>query len=116
MENELNDMRSRNVLNKCQKSMHKKYRVLNKELVALKEESVRILLCGIGDQKILDRIQAHFEKMMQFFNDQLEQINWTDDSTWSPRYRTLVLEYLMKLFERNILRMDKWIDWIVDSK
>lgn len=116
MENELNNMRSHNVLNKCQRSMHKKYGVLNRELIELKDESVRILLCGVGDQKILDHVQTHFEKIIQFFNDQLEQINLTDDSTWSPRYRTHVLEYLMKLFERNTLRMDKWIDWIVDTK
>lgn len=118
LENELHDMRPRKNLNSDsdKKFLNKTYNILNSELVALKEETVRMLMCGVGDREIADRVADHLDKVSRFFSDQLHKIDWAEESTLSPQCAALVLEHLKKLFEQNLSQMEVWIDWIIESK
>lgn len=88
---------------------------MNKEYIALKEESMQVLICNVDGQKFANRVQKHLEKVLQFFDCNLSHII-SKDSPWPLQQKTILLEHLKKLFIRNVSQMDKWIDLIVKSK
>lgn len=96
------------------KMIDKEFNMLNKESAELKIESERILLCGVGDQDIVNRVQAHLNKIKQFFQQQVSQINTTNSNSMPLEQKTFLLEHLETLFILTNYRMDKWLDLLID--
>lgn len=88
------------------------HRILNKEMNALREESVFIFVSGKGDIGIANRTQAYLDKVKTIFCCQLSRINAMD---LTQQDKTLLLEHLKKLFERNVCRMDEWINLVIEA-
>lgn len=115
IEDEQKGRRSQKQLTDYGKILDKEYNVLNKEFILVKEESVKILLCGIGEQDIINRVQLHLNNVLHFFDRHLSSIELMY-SSWSLRYKTLVLEHLKKLFIKSVSRFEKWLDFVVKMK
>eukprot|EP00102_Acyrthosiphon_pisum_P014794 XP_008185038.2 PREDICTED: uncharacterized protein LOC103309974 [Acyrthosiphon pisum] len=96
----------------------KEYKTVEKEFIALRVDSVRMLSCS--DQQtddgwilIADRVQEYLIRVREFFNSKLSHIN-SMESTWTLRRRTLALEALKKLYTHDVSRMDDWIESVVE--
>eukprot|EP00102_Acyrthosiphon_pisum_P019027 XP_016656237.1 PREDICTED: uncharacterized protein LOC107882428 [Acyrthosiphon pisum] len=96
----------------------KEYKTVEKEFVALRVDSMRMLSCS--DQQtddgwilIADRVQEYLTKVREFFDSKLSHIN-SMESTWTLRRRTLALEVLKKMYAHDVSRMDDWIDSVVE--
>jgi len=97
----------------------REYNKFERELIALRVDSVRMLSCS-GDRQtddgwglIADRVQEYLSRVREFFDSKLSHVN-SIESTWTLRRRNLALEVLKKLYTREMSRMDDWIETVVE--
>lgn len=106
--------REKRIFRKC---LDKEYNILIEKLNALKEESLWVLHCNIGNMNIGNEIEEHLKKMALFFHQRLSTIKSNDSSVpGSLRYRTHMAEHLRKRFVQTVNKIDEWVNILIDEK
>lgn len=95
-------------------SVDSEFKMLCEESDALKNECERLLKCGVGDEEIGNRVQAHLTCVTSFFRGHARQAN-SPDAAWSLKHKTHFLERLKELLALNVRRTDEWLDLVIDT-